>query len=99
MPDVTGILSALDAAESEAYGRAVDLMQGAEATAAAISLGERYYSWMAGFAFRAGRLQDSERFRRLAVEKALEAGDRHQVDRLHDFGKRIEWAAASSPKG
>ena len=88
---VASILAGLYFAEAEDYAAASDALADAEGTIAAQSIGGRYPSWRTGFAFRAGRLDDAERFRTSAVEAARAQEDRYQVERLEDFRVRIEW--------
>ena len=93
--DSTGaafVFAALLWAEADDYREAVNALKAAAGSQAAISIGERYWSWLASFAYRARQFDSAERFRTLAVESALEAGDVYQVARLEDFGERISWA-------
>jgi tetratricopeptide (TPR) repeat protein len=92
--DSTGaamIFAGLFAAETEQYDLATALINAASMNESDDRIVERLSSWGAAFSLRAGYTGVAERFRRIAVEKALALRDIHQVRRLEDFGERIEW--------
>ncbi|HUF07695.1 MAG TPA: hypothetical protein VMO47_00120 [Rhodothermales bacterium] len=82
------VASALDYNYAAAFG----LIRETAGTAAADTAGARWYAWAASFAFRAGELEEAERFRSLAVQAARTEGDMYEIARLADFGRRIEWS-------
>ena len=89
--DAARILGSVAAAIDYDYEAAFGRITKTAGTAAADTAGARWYAWAAAFAFRAGDLDEAERFRALAVQAARTEEDVYEVARLADFARRIEW--------